>query len=455
MAATSSPRAPDTGTLAARFEAAGVAGLHIVWADNNGIARSRTVPIGRLPAVAERGVGATTLLAVFDTHDAITFAAAGLGTPSGDTRLVPVLDRAVQLAGQPAFAWAPARVLTDTGEPWPFDPRGALEAQVARATALGLDVCCGYEVEFFLGRSTDELVAAHSGPAYSAQALLDVDEFAAQLIRDLKANGLEIGQLHAEYGLAQVEISLPATDPMRAADDQLLARQTIKAAARAHGLRASFAPLITAAGVGQGWHIHTSILRDGRNLLAGDESGPRGDGARFVGGLLRDLPALSAVTAPSVPSVARLRPGYFAGAYTFWGVHNREATLRYVPSSPFLGEEHANVEVKVSDASANPYLALAAVIAAGLAGIEDGADLPAPIQEDPGGWSADERAARGVLSLPATAAEQEAALMGSDRICAALGPERLNAFLAVRRSDAAWAAERSLEEVVAAHLWRY
>jgi len=457
MAATTTPPAlsPDPATLAAELESAGVAGLTIAWADNNGIPRARTVPVGRLPAVSEHGVGATTLLAVFDTHDAITFSAEGLGTPSGDTRLVPVLDRAVRLAGQPGFAWAPGRVLTDAGDPWPFDPRGALEAQVARAAALGLEVRCGYEIEFFLGRAGDEPVAAHTGPAYSAQALLDVDEFAAQLMHDLAANGIVVGQLHAEYGLAQIEISLPATDPLRAADDQLLARQTIKAAARAHGLRASFAPLITAAGVGQGWHIHASVARDGRNLLAGDATGPAGDGAAFVAGLLRDLPAITAVTAPSVPSLTRLRPGYFAGAYTFWGVHNREATLRYVPSSPFLGDGHANVELKASDASANPYLALTVVIAAGLAGIEDGVELSAPIQEDPGGWTEEARVGRGVLALPATPAEQETVLLSNERICAALGDERLAAFLAVRRSDAAWAAERSFEEVVAAHLWRY
>jgi glutamine synthetase len=95
------------------------------------------------------------------------------------------------------------------------------------------------------------------------------------------------------------------------------------------------------------------------------------------------------------------------------------------------------------------------VIAAGLGGIEDGLSLPEPIQDDPGTWTADERAARGVAPLPATPAEQEAALLGSERVRAALGDERLGAFLAVRRADAAWAAERDLDAAVAAHLWRY
>ena len=442
----------DPAQLARELAEAGVAGLTIVWADNNGIPRSRTVPVAGVEAAARRGVGATPLLAVFDTHDAITFAYEGLSTPSGDVRHVPVLERVVPLAGQPGFAWAPSRVLEADGTPWALDPRGALEAQVEAAAAEGLEVTAGYEIEFFAGLDDDEPVPAHRGPAYSPHAMLQIDELMAHLLRDLDANGLRIGQLHAEYGLAQVELSLAATDPLSAADDQLLARQTIHAAARANGLRASFAPLITSAGVGQGWHLHTSVARDGRNLLAG---GPSGEGASWIAGLLRELPAITAVTTPSVPSQIRLRPGYFAGAYTFWGVQNREATLRHIPGGELLGEGAANIELKACDASANPYLALAAVIASGLQGIAEGLELPPPIDEDPGAWSAEQRAEAGVRPLPPDLDAQVEALTASGPVAGALGPERIGAFLAARRSDAAWAADRELDEIVAAHLWRY
>jgi glutamine synthetase len=434
--------------------AARVAGVTIAWADNNGIPRSRTVPVSRLPAVAERGVGITTLFAVFDSHDVITFAHEDLSTASGDIRLLPVMERITPLAGQPGFAWAPGRQLAADGSAWPYDQRSVLEAQVDRAADLGLEVRAGYEIEFFIGLDEDEPAPAHHGPAYSPHALLQVDEFAAQLLRDLDANGLEIGQLHAEYGLAQVELSLPVADPVTAADDQLLARQTIRAAARAHGLRASFAPLISLEGVGNGWHIHSSVSRNGDNLLAGD-GGPSPEGASYIAGLLRDLAAIVAITAPSVPSLARLRPGYFASAYAFWGIENREAGLRYVPSSPLLGAAHANVELKPSDASGNPYLALAAVIAAGVSGIEEGLSVPDPIEEDPGGWSEEERQQAGIVRLPTTPQEAEEALLGNERIRGVLGEQLLGAFVAVRRSDAAWAAERTPEEVVAAHLWLY
>jgi glutamine synthetase len=313
-------------------------------------------------------------------------------------------------------------------------------------------VTAGFEIEFFVGSDDDVPHPAHRGPAYSPHAMLQVDELVGDLLRDFADNDLEIGQLHAEYGLAQMEVSLAATDPVSAADDQLLARQTIHAAARANGLRVSFAPLVTSAGVGQGWHLHSSVARDGRNLLTDARAG---EGASWIAGLLRELPAITAITTPSVPSQIRLRPGYFAGAYTFWGVENREATLRHIPGGSLLGPDAANVELKACDASANPYLALTAVIAAGLAGIADGLTLGDPIAEDPGGWTDERREGAGVRPLPHDLAAQEAALLAPGPVADALGPQRIGAFLAARRSDAAWAADRDLDEIVTAHLWRY
>jgi glutamine synthetase len=368
---------------------------------------------------------------------------------------VPVLDRLRRLARQPTLAWAPARQIAADGSPWPYCQRGVLERQVAAAAAQGYQLRAGYEMEFAVAPAGSPDIAsapAHRGPAYSPYALLELDEFIATLLHDFDANGLRLNQLHAEYGLAQIELSLRATDPLSAADDQLLARQTIHAAARTHGLRASFAPIVSAGASGNGWHLHTSLWRDGRNLLA---RVPDSEGAGYIAGLLRDLPALTAITAPSVPSTMRLRPGYFASAYGFWGVENREAPLRFVPGTDLLGADHANVELKPSDASANPYLALAAVLAAGVAGLEDGLTLPEPIPEDPGTWTEERRAAGGVFRLPSTPAEQDAALVESKRVSGVLGEDLLGAFRAVRASDLDWAAEHGTDEIVAAHLWRY
>lgn len=439
--------------LGEELRASGVVGVIFAWVDNNGIPRSRSVPISGLAGAADRGVGITPLFAVFDSHDAITFTHEGLANASGDIRLLPVLERVTALGGQPGFAWAPGRQVAPDGSVWPYDQRAVLERQVDRAAELGLELRFGYELEFFVGEDAEDLRPAHHGPAYSPHALLQIDEFAGDLLRDLDANGLRIGQLHAEYGLAQVEVSLAAADPVRAADDQLLARQTIRAAARRHGLRVSFAPLISAEDVGNGAHVHASVWRGARNLLAGRR--PTGDGAGFIAGILRDLPAIVAVTAPSVPSLMRLRPGYFASAYAFWGIENREAALRYIPSSELLGEDHANLELKPSDVSGNPYLSLAVLIASGVAGMAAGLSLADPIQADPGGWSEPERAAAGVLRLPSSPTEAEAALLANPRVRQALGEPLLGAFVAVRRADAAWAADRSPDQVIASHLWRY
>lgn len=435
---------------------AGVIGITIVWADNNGIPRSQTVPIDQLAFAAGQGVGITSLFAVLDSHDGTTFAHEGLSTPSGEVRLVPVIDRLVRLKGQPAFAWAPGRQIGADGAPSPYDQRSVLERQVERANALNLSIRSGYELAFYLSRVGAELEPAHCGPAYSPHALLAVDEFAAQLLSDLAADGVPVSQLHVEHGAARLEVSITATDPVSAADRQLLARQTIHAAARAHGLRASFAPLVDVAGVGNVWRQHSSVWRHGANLMEGDGAhGLSTEGAGYIAGILRDLPAIATITAPSIPSLNRLRPSHFAGAYGFWGIGNREAPLRFLPSSALLGKGHANLELKLSDASANPYLALAVVISAGLSGIEEALIPPNPVQEDVGSWTEERRAKQDIRRLPISPDGQLAALAGNDRIVATLGHELAGAFQAVRRSDAVWAMDRSIDEVVAGHRWLY
>jgi glutamine synthetase len=435
----------------------GVHGLTIVFCDNNGIPRSRTVPASRLEDACERGVGITTLFPVFLSNDMITFAHEPLSNASGDVRLLATPERVVPLAGQPGFAWTPGRQFLVDGERSPYCARGVLERMVERAAAAGLEVRAGYELEWFVGRAGEELAPAHSGPVYSPHAMLAVDEFAAQLLADLAANGVSVGQLHAEYGLAQMEVSIGVSDPVAAADLQMLTRQTIHAAARRHGLRASFAPLVDLAAAGNGWHIHSSVSRDGRNLLAGGDgqSGMTAEGEAWVAGLLRELPALASVGAPSMPSLLRRRPGYFASAFAFWGVQNREAALRLVPASRLVPDAAANVELKASDASGNPYLALAAVIGAGLAGIDDRLTLPEPIQDEPGSWPQEERERRGIHRLPETAEDAVAAVKLSAPVREALGDDLVGAWTAVRRGDADAARDMSPEDMIAAHRYRY
>ena len=457
---TASPTSISMEELWARaaeeLASAGVIGVTIVWADNNGIPRSQTVPIDRLSAAAAHGVGITPLFAVIDSHDRMTFTHESLSTPSGETRLVPIIERLVRLKGQPAFAWAPGRQIGADGSHSPYDQRSVLERQIERAEALNLTIKAGYDLEFYLSRGATELVPAHTGPAYGPHALIWVDEFAAQLLSDLTADGVPVSQLHAEHGSGRLRMSILATDPVSAADRQLLARQTIHAAARAHGLRASFAPLVDVAGVGNVWRLHSSVWRRGVNLMEGD--GPHGlstEGAGYIAGIMRDLPAIVAVTAPSVPSLSRLRPSHFGGAYRFWGIGNRAAPLRFLPSSAQSSKGNANLELKSSDASGNPYLALAVLIASGLSGIEEGLIPANPVQDDVGSWTQQRRAEHDIRRLPVGTDEQLAGLDSSERTVAVLGDELAGAFRAVRQSDAAWALDRAVDEVIAGHRWLY
>jgi glutamine synthetase len=447
----------DLAALTAELKAKGVRAVTVAWCDANGIQRSRSAPIDKLASAVERGMGCSFLFAVFDSHDHIHWGVEGVDTPTGDFRLKAVPERIVQLAGQPAFAWAPGQLWRQEGPRWEHCYRAALERTVEHAAGLGYEFKAGLELEWFIGHDSDVPEAAHRGPVYSPNAMLDVSEFLSELLADLDANGLGIGQLHAEYAWSQLELSLDAKDPVAAADDQLLARETLRAAARSNGLRASFAPLVTSEGVGNGWHFHLSPVKDGRNLLSGGD-GPEGmtaEGEAFVAGILRDLRGVVAVAAPSVPSLIRLRPGYFASAYAFWGPDNREASLRFVPGAEAIGAQNANIELKAADASGNPYLVLAAMIACGLGGIEDGLKLPDPITDDPGNWTAEQREARGVQRFAQDVDEQIASFEAAPRIRAAFGDPLANAFTGVRRSDAAWADGKSAEEIIAAHLWRY
>ena len=182
----------DPAGLARELAEAGVAGLTIVWADNNGIPRSRTVPVQAVEATARRGVGATPLLAVFDTHDAITYAYEGLSTPSGDVRHIPVLDRAVPLAGQPSLAWAPSRVVDADGVPWALDPRGALEAQVAAAAEAGPGGDRGLRDRVLRRDSTRTSRSPRTAaPPTARTRCCQVDELVTDLLRDLDSNGAD------------------------------------------------------------------------------------------------------------------------------------------------------------------------------------------------------------------------------------------------------------------------
>jgi glutamine synthetase len=438
--------------LRRRLEAAGVRLLGTTMVDNGGITRIKLVPVARLESVARAGVGMSNVwaTAAVDDHFASTPA---FDSPSGDMRLIPDLRRARPLAGAPGYAWAPADQYDQDLRRMPNDQRAALERAVERAAAAGLSFRATFEVEFTLLDADGR--PGHDGPGYSPRALLPFEPFALDLLDALTAEEIAVEQLHPEYAPGQFEVSVAPSDPVAAADDLVLLRLTVRQVARRHGYQASFAPAVLPGEVGNGSHLHVSVWRDGQNAMTGLEAGARGDGAAAAAGVLAHLHELLAVLAPSVPSYARLRPSHWAGAYACWGVENRESALRFIPGTAGTRERSANLEVKVVDGAANPYLAATAVIAAATGGVERRLELPAPVQVDPAGMEERERAEHGVERLAETLAAATDALAGSDLLRRAFGDELFEAFVAVRRLEWETYGGADEETLAAAHRWRY
>ncbi|WP_236654240.1 glutamine synthetase family protein [Streptacidiphilus anmyonensis] len=429
---------------AARLSDEGVVALAFTWVDNAGVARVKGVPLRRLPEAAVEGVGMSPVFDVFLFDDATT-TSRYLGGPDGDLRLFPALDRAVPLAAQPGWAFVPADRYQQDGLPHPACQRRFAARAVERAAERGIALRAAFETEWIVQRAEDGGYPT-DGPAYGLHRITDCSDYLRDVLLALEAAGLTVQQLHPEYSPGQFEVSVAAKDPLGAADDAVLVRTTIRGVSAQHGLRASFAPAFQPGGVGNGGHLHLSAWRDGRNLLSGGEQ-PSGDGAAFLAGVLRELPALLALGAPSPASYLRLVPSRWAGCFQCWGVENREAALRLVQG----GDEQANVEVKCFDLAANPYLAVGGVIAAGLAGLTAGATLPEPVQGDPALLPPERRPAR----LPTTLDETLTAFRASAVLRDALGDVLFEAVAAVRAAESAAYGEMPPEAVVAATKWRY
>ncbi|MEN3310054.1 MAG: glutamine synthetase [Micromonosporaceae bacterium] len=435
-----------------------VAGVAVTWVDNSGVTRVKTVPVARLERAAQWGIGASP---VFDTflYDDSTVLGRFAGGPVGDLRLHPDLGRLTVLAAQPGWAWAPADRYDQDGVPHPQDARTLARREVARLAELGYAVRAGFEVEWCvsLGTASDEFTPACQGPAYGMARLTELSDYLREVLDALAAQQVPVEQLHPEYAAGQCEVSVAAEDPVGAADTAVLVRETIRAVSVRRGLRATFAPKVLAQGVGNGGHLHVSLWRDGVNLMSGGPGryGLTPDGEAFTAGILSRLPALLPFGAPSVASYLRLVPSHWAGAFACWGRENREAAMRFITGVEGNRDTAANVEIKCFDAAANPYLAVAALLCAGRAGLAERASLPEPVEVDPASLDPDDRAARGIAALPASLDEAVAAMEAEPVLAEALGEVLVDTVAAVRRGEIAKLAGASPEEIAAATRWRY
>jgi glutamine synthetase len=439
--------------LAAALGRQQVDAVALTFVDNAGIVRTKTVPLAALEQAAAWGVGMSPVFDAFLVDDSI----APGGSPVGDLRLLPDLDRLTRLAAQPGWAWAPVDRYTQDGLPHPGCQRLFARRMADRAGEAGLGVQMGFEVEWVVGGEQDgQFVPACQGPGYGMTRVVELSDYCRAVHVALAAEALPVLQVHPEYAAGQFEVSLAPTDPVAAADVAVLARETVRAVSAQHGLRASFAPVVVAGTVGNGGHVHLSVHRDGANLLAGGEGryGLTAAGESFLAGLLAELPALVAIGAPSVPSYLRLVPSHWAGVYQCWGRENREAALRFVTGSAGDQDRSANVEVKCVDLSANPYLLAGALLAAGLSTVDKGLRLPEEVGADPATHPED-TARRGIARLPQSVPEALGHLERSEALRGALGESLYESFVDVRRAEVALFAEAAPEAVAAATRWRY
>lgn len=431
----------DRAKFSETLKAGGVELVALSFVDNSGISRVKAVPVDALAAAASQGVGASTSFDFFLADDSIVVTSPRM--PVGDLRLRADLDRVTPLAVHPGWAWAPVWKYDQEGEPHPQDARALVRTATERLAEQGLSAKMAFEIEWVV--AADEDVPA-GGPAYGFSALSRHSGYLRDLVSALDSQGLAVAQIHPEYAPGQFEVSVSANDPLGAADDAVLVRETVRAVSEAHGLRASFTPKFEPDGVGNGGHLHLSLWRDGHNLCDWT-SGRTPEVEQFAAGILDRLPALLAVGAPSVVSYLRLVPGHWAGVYRCWGVENREAPLRMIPGPAGSRDRAANFEVKCFDLTANPYLVVAGVLFAGLAGLGEAAQLPAPVDRDPHGLDLER--------LPTTLAEAVAAFAADDALWAGFGEELATTLVELRRRDVENAASLSAEEICAAARWRY
>ena len=426
--------------IVAQAEERGLQLVRFLYCDNGGVIRGKSTHVGQLARRMRDGIGLVKGMQSFTSLDFL--APDGTYGPVGEIRLVPDPDTFVVLPYAPRSGQMVVNMLELDHTPWALDPRSFLQRMVERARQAGLTFDAAFENEFYLARETESgYEPVDRSLCFSAIGMESTEEVIQDIIEALTDQGLTVELSHPELGWGQQELSIRHAPALRAADNQITYLQTVRGVARQHGLVASLAPKPFADQAGSGAHLHWSIWDEGHtaNRLA-DAQGKDGlspIALNAIAGVLAHAPGLLGLTTPSVNSFRRLQPHYWSSAYTVWGIENREAAVR-VPSRYWDDEEGStNLELKPSDASANPYISLGGLMAAALDGIEHGLDPGEPVNEDPGNMTEAERMRRGIRRFPPTAGEALDELEKDQVLMGALGEPLGKEYLKVRRAEVA------------------
>ena len=432
--------------LKQRLHAAGVHTLLVQFTDLHGVAKGKLVPLAHLGEVLRTGAG---------------FAGpsiCGTGLPRTGAR-AEYYARGDAATAMP-LPWMPgvARIVGDgfvDGAPFDACPRQVLRRALARLAERGWTLRTGIEPEFFLlKRDGERWVPADDHdrldkPSYDLKSLPRQGAFLHALADALSACGLDVLQLDHEDAHGQYEVNFAFDEALASSDHLMLFKLAAHALAEARGMVFSMMPKPFANQPGSGLHFHVSLWQQAECLF--DTAEPQQNlsllGRQFVAGVLAHAPALTALAAPTVNSYKRLTVGTslsgttWAPAYTAHGPNNRTALVRTLPG---------RFEWRLPDASANPYLATAALVAAGLDGIERGLDPGPAVTDDLFALSLAQVRERGIALLPQSLGEALDALEADRVICAALGNTLAGEFVGLKRAEAteyarhvsAWELER-------------
>jgi glutamine synthetase len=408
-----------------------------LYSDLSGLSRGRAFPLDDLKERMVSGVGwvpADQALTPFDV-----IADPNPWGPIGDLRLVP--DPATEVRvdrwpeASPLHFFLCDAVNTD-GSPWDACPRALLKRALDELEReSGRRLMAGFEQEFHLSR------ISRPGPAFSMEAHRVVEPFGPAVVGSLAAGGLEPETFLPEFGPGQYEINCRPAMGLAAADRAAAVREVVRETARRLGYRASFTPIVDPEGVGNGVHIHFSFVDDAGNPATHDPERAGGVGevpGRFVAGIIRHLPALVALTAPSVVSYLRLTPHRWSAGFTAFGDRNREAAVRIAPVVTIGGADpgsQLNLEYRAADAAACPHLALAAIVLAGLEGIREKLPDPPLIVGDPADLTDQERERLGVRRLPESLGQALDVLEADPVARSWFPPALLNCYLSLKRTE--------------------
>lgn len=363
------------------------------------------------------------------------------------------------------FPWRPqqgkvARIICNiyraNGEPFTGDPRYLLQREIEAAKLLGYSFDVGPECEFFLFHTDDNGVPTtltHEKAGYFDLGPVDLGENARRdMVLTLEEMGFEIEASHHEVAPAQHEIDFKYDEALATADNIMTFKLAVKTIAKRHGLFASFMPKPKHGINGSGMHINMSLSKDGKNIFD-DPQGKLGlsqEAYYFIGGLMKHVKGMAAITNPLVNSYKRLVPGYEAPIYIAWSATNRSPLIR-IPASRGEG---TRIELRCPDPSANPYLTLAVCLAAGLDGIENHILPPEEVRENVFEMQLSKKAKLGIESIPTDLGGAIAELEKDELIQRVLGPHITEKYIQAKKEEWSQYCEQVTDWEIGEYLYK-